>query len=74
MTLLERLQKKQEERREKRRLIDEKNVRGFDKDLEFEKGDLFAIAIAGLINFVLPIMVIIAAVCGVSYLLFSGIF
>lgn len=73
MTLLEKLQAKRQERLDRRRAIDEKNARGFQKELKLEKGDMLAILISGLFSFVLPIMAVIGAICALAYLLFSGI-
>lgn len=73
MTLLEKLKASQRRRAEMRKAIDEKNARGFEKGIQFEKGDLFAIIVTGLINFALPIMLIMAAVYGLAYFLFSGV-
>lgn len=71
MTLLERLQERRQARLEVRKAIDEKNERGFEKDIKLEKGDLFAILIAGFVNFVLPIMLIIGIICGLAYWFFT---
>lgn len=73
MTLLEKLQAKRQERLDRRRAIDEKNARGFQKELKLEKGDMLAILISGLFSFVLPIMAVIGAICALAYFLFSGI-
>lgn len=71
MTLFERIQVKRKARQEMRKKIDEKNARGFEKNLELEKGDLFAIVISCLFSFVLPIMLAIGAICGIVYFFFS---
>lgn len=73
MTLLERIQERRRIRQEIRKAVDEKNARGFEKNLELEKGDLFAIIVAGFFNFILPIMLVIGAVCGLAYLFFAGL-
>lgn len=70
MTLLERAKARRQRRQEERKALDEKLARGYDKNLRLEKGDFLAIVLSGLICFVLPIMLVIGAVCGLAYLLF----
>ena len=70
MTLLERLQKKRQARLDMRESINLKNARGFEKNIELQKGDFLALLISGFFCFVLPIMLVIGAICGIAYLLF----
>ena len=39
--------------------------------VELEKGDLPAILIAGFLNFILPIMLVLAAICFIAYAFFT---
>ena len=71
MTLLEKLQRRREARQAREKEIREKNARGFDKDIKLEKGDVLAIVIAGLINFVMPIMLLVSLACLLAYLFFT---
>ncbi|MED9822272.1 MAG: hypothetical protein U0J65_09645 [Christensenellales bacterium] len=68
MTWLEQAKHRRRLRQEQRREIDRKVARGFEQGIKLEKGDLFAIVIAGLFNFVMPIMLLIGAICGMAYL------
>lgn len=68
MTWLERAKHRRRLRQEQRSEIDRKVARGFEQNIKLEKGDLFAIVVAGLFNFVMPIMLLIGAICGLAYL------
>lgn len=71
MSLYDKLQARRQKRLDMRKAIDEKNARGFDKDIKLEKLDYIAIVISGFIGFILPIMLVVGAACGIAYLLFS---
>ena len=71
MTLLEKLQRRREVKAQREKEIREKNERGFDKDIKLEKGDVLAIVIAGFINFVMPIMLLVSLACLLAYLFFA---
>ncbi|MDO5300304.1 MAG: hypothetical protein Q4F18_12805 [Clostridia bacterium] len=71
MSLLEKMKARRQARLEFRKEIDNKNRRGFEQNLELEKGDLLAIVIAGLFSFILPIMLVIGAICGATYFFFT---
>ena len=64
------MQLRRQMRLERKQQLKEKLERGFDKDIKLEKGDLPAIIISGMICFVLPIMLLIGAACGLAYLFF----
>lgn len=72
MTWLEKMQARRQRRIEKRKALDEKLARGFEKNIRLEKGDMAAILIAGMINFVLPIMLVITGICLLTYYVFTG--
>ena len=71
MTLLERIKLRRRARQEVREKLEEKSARGFEKGVKLEKGDFIAIMISGFFCFVLPIMLVIGAVCGLAYLYFT---
>lgn len=71
MSLYDKLQARRQKRLDMRKAIDEKNARGFEKNIKLEKGDFLAIVISGFISFILPIMLVVGAACGIAYLLFS---
>lgn len=71
MTVLERVQGRRQARLDMREAINQKIERGFEKGIKLEKGDTLAIVISGLFSFVLPIMLVIGAVCGIAYLWFA---
>lgn len=73
MTWLERLQARRQRRLEKRKALDDKLAVGFEKNIKLEKGDMAAIIIAGMISFVLPIMLVVTAIYLLAYFLFAGI-
>ena len=73
MTWLERLQARRQRRLEKRKALDDKLTVGFEKNIKLEKGDMAAIIIAGMISFVLPIMLVVTAIYLLAYFLFAGI-
>ena len=73
MTWLERLQARRQRRLEKRKALDDKLAIGFEKNIKLEKGDMAAIIIAGMISFVLPIMLVVTAIYLLAYFLFAGI-
>lgn len=73
MTWLERLQARRQRRLDKRKALDDKLAIGFEKNIKLEKGDMAAIIIAGMISFVLPIMLIVTAIYLLAYFLFAGI-
>ena len=73
MTWLERLQARRQRRLEKRKALDDKLAVGFEKNIKLEKGDMAAIIIAGMISFVLPIMLVVTAIYLLAYFLFVGI-
>ena len=68
--MFEGMKRRMEARKAAKEAVDEKLEKGFDK-VDLEKGDLFAILLAGFINFVLPIMLIIGAICGIAYFFFT---
>ena len=58
----------------KRRAEAEKRINAqqeFKEKVELEKGDLPAILIAGFLNFILPIMLVLAAICLLAYGFFT---
>lgn len=71
MTLLQKIQNRREARQKREKEIRQKNERGFDQNIQLEKGDLPAILIAGFFNFVMPIMLLIGTACGLAYLFFA---
>lgn len=73
MTWLERLQARRQRRLDKRKALDDKLAVGFEKNIKLEKGDMAAIIIAGMISFVLPIMLVVTAIYLLAYFLFAGI-
>ena len=46
-------------------------ARELKEKLQLEKGDLPALLIAALLNFVLPIMAVLTAVCLLAYVFFT---